>query len=207
MTRVMELLYDVVHSPQFAFVDAERRAKAKQAFDRGVECIVKLQIVVNGKPTGWAEQYDAVSFQPAKGPSYELPAIAGDETAGIVRLLMQIENPTPEVRRAVQTAVAWLEASKVTGERVDRVPDESLPRGFDVKVIQDPDAPPLWARYYDIETNKPFFCGRDGVKKWSLAEIEAERRSGYAWLRPFAEGIPQRYAKWVAKYCAAGCAA
>jgi pectinesterase len=43
------------------------------------------------------------------------------------------------------------------------------------------DASTVWARFYDIETNKPFFAGRDGVKKWNLAEIEVERRTGYAW--------------------------
>jgi PelA/Pel-15E family pectate lyase len=57
--------------------------------------------------------------------------------------------------------------------------DPALPRGFDRIVIKDPNAPPNWARFYEIGTNQPFFVGRDGVKKHSLAEIEAERRSGY----------------------------
>ena len=36
-------------------------------------------------------------------------------------------------------------------------------------------------RFYEIGTNRPFFCGRDGIKKYSLAEIENERRTGYSW--------------------------
>ena len=39
----------------------------------------------------------------------------------------------------------------------------------------------LWYRFYDLETNQPFFCDRDGIKKFSLAEISEERRNGYSW--------------------------
>jgi len=37
-------------------------------------------------------------------------------------------------------------------------------------------------RAYEIGTNRPIFSGRDGVIRYSLAEIEHERRIGYAWL-------------------------
>ena len=63
---------------------------------------------------------------------------------------------------------------KLTGIRL-------VVRDGDKVIVPDPSAPPLWARFYEIETNRPFFCGRDGVKKYDIAEIEAERRNGYAW--------------------------
>ena len=44
-----------------------------------------------------------------------------------------------------------------------------------------PPAKPLWARFYEIGSNRPIFCGRDGIIKYSLAEIEHERRIGYNW--------------------------
>jgi PelA/Pel-15E family pectate lyase len=50
-----------------------------------------------------------------------------------------------------------------------------------VVVVPDANASPVWARFYEIPTNRPFFCGRDGVKKYTMAEIEQERRKGYAW--------------------------
>lgn len=199
MIRVMGLLLDVATQPEFAFVDADRRAKAQAAFDRGVDCLVKLQIEANGRLTGWCQQYDAQTLEPAKARTYELPSIAGDETVGVLRLLMRIEDPSPEVRRAIEAGVAWLEASKVTGIRLERTEDPSLPKGYDLKAVEDPNAEVLWARFYEIDTNRPFFCGRDGVKKYSMNEIEAERRSGYAWLRPFAKDIPKEYAKWKAR--------
>ncbi len=66
----------------------------------------------------------------------------------------------------------------------------------DKKIVPDRGAPPLWARFYEISTNRPFFCGRDGVKKDSLAAIEAERRNGYAWYGEWGRRVLERYARW-----------
>ena len=112
---------------------------------------------------------------------------------------MSIENPSPQVQRAVHSAVAWLADSKITGIRVEEKPEPSLPKGFDRYVVNDPAAEPLWARCYDIESNRPFYCGRDGIKKWSMAEIEPERRS-YTWLGPWAKTLLEEYPAWAAKF-------
>ena len=53
--------------------------------------------------------------------------------------------------------------------------------GVERTVVKDPQAPPLWARFYEIGTNRPVFEGRDGVVRYSVLEIEAERRNGYGW--------------------------
>ena len=197
MINVMHVMHDVAEGQEpFAFVDAERRAKAKAAFDKGVECVTKTQIVVNGVPTGWCQQYEPETLQPGKARTYELPSIAGDETAGALKLLMSIDQPSREVARAIHTSAAWLERSKVTGIRLDRKPDASLPKGFDITAVEDPNAEPLWARFYEIETNRPFFTGRDGVKRYDLAEIDHERRNGYAWHGKWGASMLQRYTKW-----------
>ena len=52
---------------------------------------------------------------------------------------------------------------------------------FDTVVVREIGAPPLWARHYEIETDRPIFAGRDGVKRYALADIERERRTGTAW--------------------------
>lgn len=52
---------------------------------------------------------------------------------------------------------------------------------FDVVVVSDTAAPPLWARHYEIGTNRPIVAGRDAVKKYRLADIERERRTGTRW--------------------------
>ena len=50
---------------------------------------------------------------------------------------------------------------------------------------------PRKARSYDIHTNLPIFCSRDGVPKRTLAEISYERRNGYSWLGYYAQGLLQ----------------
>jgi PelA/Pel-15E family pectate lyase len=91
---------------------------------------------------------------------------------------MSLENPSPAMREAVEGALDWFRATKIEGIRVE---PRKGPEGDDKVVVRDPDAGPLWARFYDLKTGKPFFCGRDGIPRATLAEIDRERRTGYAW--------------------------
>jgi PelA/Pel-15E family pectate lyase len=202
MVGVMTLLMDVDKGEgDFAWTPPELRGRAKHSFDRGVRCILDTQIKVNGQLTGWCQQHDDKTLAPATARTYELPSIAALETASILRLLMHIENPDDRVKTAIRSAVAWLERSKLAGIRVVEKRDPSLPHGRDQFVVEDPSATePLWAPFYDIETNRPFYCGRDGVKKWSLNEVEPERRAGYSWIRPFGRDALKAYQKWAPKH-------
>lgn len=196
--NVMLLLRDVASGlPPFAFVDPTTRKRASSAGDRGVQLIIAAQIKVNGKPTGWCAQHDAVTLAPCKARAYELPSIAGRESVSIVRLLMGVDNPGPEVVLAIHNAVEWFRAAAIKGLRVDKVSAPSQPRGFDYVVVADPAAPLLWARFYDIVTNRPMFVGRDGIVKARLQDIEYERRTGYTYLGPFAADLLQKdYPAW-----------
>jgi PelA/Pel-15E family pectate lyase len=119
---------------------------------------------------------------------------------GLVRFLMGIERPSPEVVRAVDAAVAWLEAVKLSGIKVVKQPQAGTEKGYDTVVVTDPAAPPVWARFYEIGTNRPMFCGRDGVVKPRLADIEYERRNGYAWYGAWAADLLSReYPAWKAR--------
>ena len=191
MARLMVFLRDVATSDTYDFVDRKRRLDAEEAFNRGVDCIVKSQVVVNGTPTVWCAQHDEVTLKPALARSYELPSLSGSESSGLLLLLMSIENPSPEIIRAVEAGVAWFESAKLKGIRFVKSDGER-------KLIKDPSAPPIWARFYEIETNRPFFCGRDGVVKYDISEIEAERRNGYAWYGNWGEKVASTYAKWSA---------
>jgi PelA/Pel-15E family pectate lyase len=87
----------------------------------------------------------------------------------------------------------------MSGIRTERRPDSSGPTGYDVVVVQDPAAPPIWARFYEIGTNRPIYSGRDSVIKYSLAEIEIERRAGYSWLGDYASKLlKDEYPRWKA---------
>ena len=56
----------------------------------------------------------------------------------------------------------------------------------------------IWARFYEVETNRPFFSGRDSQKKYDVKEIEYERRTGYAWYGTWpATLLVVEYPKWL----------
>jgi PelA/Pel-15E family pectate lyase len=99
----------------------------------------------------------------------------------VVRYLMSIESPSPEVVAAIEGAVTWFNEVKITGVRVLNFEDKSLPGGVDRKIVVDPEAPPVWARYYDIGTNRPMFIEK-GVVKYELSELSHAKRIGHLWI-------------------------
>lgn len=181
MVRLMEFLRESWTAPHYRFLDEPRLQAARAAFDRGIQCILQCQVRVNGELTAWCAQHDEHDFAPRPARTFEPVSLSGCETVGIVRLLMSLEKPSPAVVQAVEAAVAWLEKVKCQGLKVVEVKSSANPGGKDRVVQAEPSAPPLWARFYEIGTNRPIFCDRDGVVKYALAEIGHERRNGYAW--------------------------
>jgi PelA/Pel-15E family pectate lyase len=201
MINVLRLMRDIAaKKADYAFVDEERRGKAQKAVEKGIEAILKTHVVVNGQKTVWAAQHDETTFAPAAARKFEPVSLSGKESADIVEFLMSVENPTPQIVEAIESAVKWFQKSKLTGIRVVEKSDKKLPKGFDRMVIKDENAPPLWARFYEIETNRPIFTGRDGVVKYNYMEIEAERRNGYGYYTDEPNKlINQTYPKWQQK--------
>jgi pectate lyase len=193
MVNILEFLRDVSRSPEFSFVDQTRRTSARDGFDLGIQCILKCQLTVNSVPTVWCAQHDEKSLEPRWGRSFEPPALTSAESAGIVRLLMSLDNPAPETRRAVGAAARWFETAAIKGIR-------QITRSGDKVSVGDGNAPPLWARFYEIGTNRPIFCGRDGVIQYDLSRIEPERRNGYAWYGDWGADVAARYREWKRKW-------
>lgn len=187
MVGVMNLLKDIAdNNVPFDFVPSSVRGRSASAVERGISCVLESQILVDGAPASWCAQHDRHTLAPCRGRSYELPSLSGSESVGIVRFLMRVEKPDLAVKQSIEGAVAWFKRVELTGIRVEQKVEESQPGGFDTVVVRDLGASPLWARFYDLHTNKPIFSGRDGVPRASLAEIPHERRNGYSWLGPYA---------------------
>lgn len=198
MVGVMTLLREIARKGSaYGFVDDARRRKAEQSVQKGIDCILKTQVKVGGKLTVWCAQHDEVTLAPAPARAYEKISLSGAESVGLVRFLMGIETPSKAVVESIEAAVAWFGQAKLTGIKLVTKSDASLPNGTDRVVVQDTNAEPLWARFYEIGTNRPIFCGRDGVVKYSLAEIEYERRNGYRWyVNSPAELLNKDYPAW-----------
>lgn len=196
MVNALTVLRDAAAGkPPYGFVDQVRRARARAAVARGIDVILRTQVRQNGKLTAWCAQHDERTLEPAWARNYEPPSLSGNETAGIVRFLMAIEQQTPAIISAVEGAVAWLEAVAIRGLRVEEFTDaEGRP---DRRVVADPAAGPLWARFYELGTNRPIFMGRDKVIRYKFEEIERERRAGYAYYGPWpATLLAKEYPRW-----------
>lgn len=189
MVGLLQFLREVANSSDFDFVEQKRRKAAREAVARGIDCILKCQVRVDGKLTAWCAQHDEIDLRPRPARSYELVSLSGGESAGIVLFLMSLENPSPAIINSVNAAAAWFDSAKLTGIRVVSTANDRV-------VVEDSSAPPLWARFYDVDTGRPFFCGRDGVKKSGLADIERERRIGYAWYGDWGARVADRYSTW-----------
>jgi unsaturated rhamnogalacturonyl hydrolase len=201
MVGVLRLLHDVAGgAPPFAFVAERDRESARQAAARGLELVLAAQVRVSGTLTAWCAQHDAVTLEPRGARRYEPISLSGKESVDVVAYLMDVADERKDARvlAAIDAAVAWLGAARLEGIRVERVVRADAPGGTDLEVVKDPSAPPLWARFYEIGTNRPLFLGRDGIARGTLAEIEHERRNGYSWLGPYAARLLATYPAWKA---------
>ncbi|MBM1104546.1 pectate lyase [Aurantibacter crassamenti] len=197
MIRVMKLLKGVADGePHYAFVDDKRREKAKAAVDLGIDCILNTQVIQKGKRTAWCAQHDENTLEPAWARAYEPPSLSGGETVDIIRFLMSIENPSDEIKEAIKGGVSWLRKVAIKGVRLDKVknPDGRTDR----KLVPDKKAPLLWARFYELETNRPLYLDRDSVFRYDFSEIGYERRSGYGYNGYWAADLlDSEYPNWL----------
>ena len=117
---------------------------------------------------GWAQQYDQ-DLKPAWARKYEPPAICSAVTARNIRTLIDLYRYTDDEKylKPIPAAIAWLDRSAIE--------------------------PNLWARFYEIGTNRPIYGDRDGLIHYDYDELSEERKKGYAWRANFAGGVKDRY--------------
>ena len=200
MVNTMCLLRDMVGGAvpyDGDLIDEGLRGRLQMAFDKGVECILATQIVVDGEPTIWCQQHNHETLLPAPARAYELASFCPIESVGIIRLLMELPNPDERVCRSVHGAMKWLDEHRITGLRV--VPFRDAEGKKDARVVEDAQAPVLWARFYDLERMEPFFCDRDGIPQPRLSMIGQERRGGYSWYGSQPARLFPLYEKWKAE--------
>ncbi|MCJ7447668.1 MAG: pectate lyase [Bacteroidales bacterium] len=200
IVNILEMLRDIGANKQLysSIVHPEFFSRSKTAYNKGIDCILKTQIRVNDKPTVWCAQHDEKTLLPAGARTYELPSFSGAESVGIIKLLMEISDPSPEIIVSVQGAIEWLDSHRIKNTRWDFFTNNAGQR--DRRIIQDPKAGDMWARFYDLETGQPFVCDRDGIKKKSLEEIGYERRNGYSWYTDAPQEVFEKYPEWKAKW-------
>lgn len=203
ITGILKTWQDVLSGkPCYNWINTKTRTQIQASYEKGLQLILDTQYIQHGVKTVWAQQYDQQTLTPVKARTYELPALSGQESADVVLFLMSIEKPSKEVIEAVKAAVAWFEKTKILGKKIVNIP---MPEGnpedpkikADRRLVDDPNAKPLWARFYELEDNTIFLCNRDGIKVYSLDKVLPERRTGYSWYGTWGNDVLRAYPKWL----------
>ena len=198
MLHAIEILRDVEkRAPDYDYLPKSLARRAGPAAERGIECLLKLQITEHGVKTAWAQQYDALTLEPTSARNYEMPALTSDESTPVMDFLMSLPNPTLAEVAAVNDAAAWLKKVELFGYRygsgnffVDRRSADGR------RLVAVAGAGPIWARYYQIGTDKPIFGDRDKTIHDDVNELSRERRNGYAWFNAEGAATLEEYKTW-----------
>ena len=191
MINVLYMLEDALYG-RYPFdsdiIPAEYKVKLEDSIDRAIDYILKAQIISQGKLTAWCAQHDPVTYEPVAARAYELPSISGCESAPVIQFLMNQEQ-TPEIKKAVESALQWFKESELTNIEYVRQASNGV-------YFKETTGHRTWYRFYEIDTNLPIFCDRDGIKKHDIMEIGEERRHGYAWAGDWGKKILNAYDKY-----------
>ena len=209
MVNVMNTLRDVYEGRgvfEALPLGDDLRKRCRAAFMKGVDCILKTQIVQDGKYTLWCQQHDRDTLKPCIGRAFELPAITTLESADILVLLMNLdygEFPEATVKRiceGIDGAMAWYRANALKGIKIEhnwRRPDGIVTSRL-VRVPAD-STPPMWCRYYTLDTNRPFTGTRQSTMNFDFSEMERGENMSYMWFNDRGTWLEKQYKKWQEK--------
>ena len=174
LTHILTLLQAISSKdPAYAFLDDASRAKAAAALEKGLDCVIKMQVEQGGKKTAWCAQHDALTLKPASARKMEPATLSGSESSDLLKFLMTIPRPSAELITTIESGLAWLDRVKVTGltrtQKDGKTAFEPNPSSTEV----------YWARFYKLTDSTPVFPGRDGVIYTTFAEMAANNKLGY----------------------------
>lgn len=108
----------------------------------------------------WAQQYNP-QLEPAWARAFEPPCVCSNESGGAMRLLVDLYLETGDEKylEPLPRAIAWFKRSELS--------------------------PGVWARMYELETNRPIYGDRDGKIKYRVEDLSPERQTGYSWKGPY----------------------
>ncbi|HUJ12013.1 MAG TPA: pectate lyase [Verrucomicrobiae bacterium] len=191
MINVLNLLTDVAAGTNdYAFVPRHSRELAEASVKRGVDCILATQIIEGGRRTVWCQQHAPLTLEPESARNYEMPSQCASESDDVMMFLMRLPHPDSRVVNAVYAAAAWFEKTKINGVAFRRDGENGR------RLVPAPGNGPIWARYYQIGTDRPIFGDRDKTIHDDVNEISLERRNGYSWYNAGPARALEEFAGW-----------
>ncbi len=200
MVNVLKLLRQVARREYpFGGVSTELARLCESSFRRGISCILRSQIVRDGRPTVWCQQHHEVTLQPVPARSFELASFTAAESVDIVELLMSLDTPSDSVCRAIEGAMDWFQHHSIDSlQRIDFI-DTLGRKDYRMVTVPSDSIHRVWSRFYSLDTERPLFCGRDTIPRNRVEDIEHERRNGYAWFVTSPQRLLTKYNKWKAR--------
>jgi PelA/Pel-15E family pectate lyase len=195
VSQVLELMQKIAEGrDEFAFVAKDMRARAAESFTRGIHCILATQIISNGKTSVWGQQVDPLTLKPVSGRNFEPNVQSASESANLLLLLINaLPHPSAEEQRSIRVAAAWFKKTAIYGQSWERTAEGR-------ELVAQPGAGPIWARYYQIDTDRPVFGDRDKSIHNQVSDLSRERRNGYAWYSAEPQHALDRFEKWNAEH-------
>lgn len=136
--------------------------------ERGGDFIIASQLP--GPQAGWAQQYSH-DMKPAWARSFEPPGVCSAATARNIRTLVQLYIYTKDDKylAPIPAAMEWLDNSKIRDN--------------------------LWARLYQIKTNRPIYGDREDGNKvhYDYEKVSLKERTSYGWRGEYGIGSAISY--------------
>lgn len=193
---VLILLEDIFNGkyPFTDIVSEEEKQEVKAMYLKGIDYIMKCQIVSGGVKTAWCAQHDPYNYQPKKARAFEPVSISGCESVGLVKLMLK-QRDKPEAIEGALSAIEWFKKSAVIDTAYDNKGVTDSATGKTVYFYPQ-QGNTLWYRFYEIETMKGIFGDRDGSIHYDVSEISEERRLGYVWASDWATKLLVTYSTY-----------
>lgn len=236
MTSIMELIYALCHDEglmdsslcdDFAWVREEMNdgqpneyvdkydiqpEELDAMWEKALNYTLDLQVSIDGEKTGWAQQYDPETGEPARGRSFELPSVCTSESQSVVDVLMNIPEPSEEITAAIESYTKWTGEIGVTGYESVDVKDRTRELGKDRRYVYTGTDAVTYGRFYGLDKTGeyydslrdkklngfyPIYSGRDSVAKLDHNVGGHERRSGYSFIqKDIRSKAVSSYEKW-----------
>ncbi len=188
---VLEFLQDILHDDTYAPLKKKYKKQCQKAHDKAIQILLRTQVVIDGKKTIWAHNYDPDTLEPISARPFEPAALSVAESIPIIRVLMKEPEMTPQIKEALTSAADFLKNTKfyVTGElkKVPVAPHEE--NGLYIKeeriFTPSPEGAKYTPRFLSIPDLTPLYGDWKGNIYKDYNQVPAERRTGYSFLQPY----------------------
>jgi PelA/Pel-15E family pectate lyase len=176
MISALSLLKDAASGADpYAFIPKSKRALYQLSYEKGLINLLNSQYKINNMISIWPQQVHPISLAPLGGRAFEPPALSTSESTKIIEFLFDHQANDGAIQNAAISGALCLKALLI--EQKSWVKDQNN----NYQLITDPKSSGVWARFYDLNAERPLFGDRDGKIYDQIDPISTERRNGYAW--------------------------